>query len=138
MTHNTTLKASKGDVAVKQLLEGAVTDELTKFLMEARLMSLLRHEFLLELVAVVTQNQPFYIVTEIMHSARFSSPFVLWDSSGFMLCAILKPVQFSAVQFSSVQFSYSSVQYSSGFMLCAILKPVLKAEQSLFAIRPHH
>ena len=53
-------------VAVKTLLEGVVQDELTKFLVEARLMSLLSHESLLELVAVCTSDTPFYIVTEFM------------------------------------------------------------------------
>lgn len=54
------------DFAVKTLLEGAATDELTKFLMEARLMSLLEHKNLLRMVAVLTIEQPFYIITELM------------------------------------------------------------------------
>ena len=53
-------------VAVKALLDGVSSTELTKFLMEARLMGLLNHENLLELVAVCTAETPFYIVTEIM------------------------------------------------------------------------
>ncbi|EDQ86139.1 uncharacterized protein MONBRDRAFT_44364, partial [Monosiga brevicollis MX1] len=53
-------------VAVKALLDGVSQTELEKFLMEARLMSLLHHESLLELVAVCTKETPFYIVTEIM------------------------------------------------------------------------
>ena len=57
---------TKDEVAVKTLLEGAASEELTKFLMEARLMSLLRHKNLLNILAVVTGDQPFYIVTELM------------------------------------------------------------------------
>ena len=54
------------EVAAKTLIEDCGTDELTKFLMEARLMSLLAHPNLLELVAVVTKETPFYIITELM------------------------------------------------------------------------
>eukprot|EP00049_Salpingoeca_infusionum_P018994 m.359664 g.359664 ORF g.359664 m.359664 type:complete len:2008 (-) comp18665_c0_seq1:161-6184(-) len=53
-------------VAVKSLLEGVIQEELTKFLVEARLMSLLKHPNLLNLVAVCTKDTPFYIVTEFM------------------------------------------------------------------------
>ena len=55
-----------GHVAVKMLLEGAASDELTKFLVEARLMALLDHPSLVKLLAVVTIDQPFMIVTELM------------------------------------------------------------------------
>ena len=55
-----------GQVAVKMLLEGAASDELTKFLVEARLMALLDHPNLVKLLAVVTIDQPFMIVTELM------------------------------------------------------------------------
>lgn len=53
-------------VAVKMLLEGASSDELTKFLCEGRLMSLLKHPNLLELVAVLGNEQPFFLITELM------------------------------------------------------------------------
>lgn len=53
-------------VAVKTLHADSGKDELTKFLMEARLMSLLSHPNLLELVAVCTKETPFYLVTEFM------------------------------------------------------------------------
>lgn len=72
-------------VAVKTLLEGVVQEELTKFLMEARLMSLLCHENLLELVAVCTKETPFYIVTELMSKVK---KFDLWC----LLCLVLPHV----------------------------------------------
>ena len=45
---------------------GASSEELTKFLVEARLMALLVHPNLLTLLAVVTIDQPFMIITELM------------------------------------------------------------------------
>jgi hypothetical protein len=61
-------------VAVKALLDGVSQTELEKFLMEARLMSLLNHENLMELVAVCTKETPFYIVTELMPKVRMMMP----------------------------------------------------------------
>jgi hypothetical protein len=46
--------------------------------MEARLMGLLNHENLLELVAVCTSETPFYIVTEIMPKVGS----LVWHVSG--------------------------------------------------------
>uniref|UniRef100_H2YTD7 non-specific protein-tyrosine kinase n=1 Tax=Ciona savignyi TaxID=51511 RepID=H2YTD7_CIOSA len=51
-------------VAVKTLKQG--TSEQESFLKEAKLMKKLRHPKLVQLYAVCTRSEPFYIVTELM------------------------------------------------------------------------
>uniref|UniRef100_H2YTJ7 Protein kinase domain-containing protein n=1 Tax=Ciona savignyi TaxID=51511 RepID=H2YTJ7_CIOSA len=51
-------------VAVKTLKQGTMEEE--SFLKEAKLMKKLRHPKLVQLYAVCTRSQPFYIVTELM------------------------------------------------------------------------
>jgi len=53
------------DVAVKTMKQGAMSPE--KFLDEAEVMKTLRHPRLVTLYAVCTQDEPIYIVTELMH-----------------------------------------------------------------------
>ena len=74
-------------VAVKTMLEGVVQDELTKFLVEARLMSLLQHENLLQIVAVCTRDTPFYLVTEFM--PKVSHFFDLAPCCVVLCCVVL-------------------------------------------------
>jgi len=52
------------DVAVKTMKPGTMSVE--KFLEEAEVMKKLRHERLVTLYAVCTQEEPIYIVTELM------------------------------------------------------------------------
>ena len=53
------------DVAVKTMKPGTMSPE--KFLDEAEVMKTLRHPRLVTLYAVCTQDEPIYIVTELMH-----------------------------------------------------------------------
>ena len=52
------------DVAVKTLKQGAMSTEA--FLDEARAMHTLRHKNLVQLLAVCTEEEPIYIITELM------------------------------------------------------------------------
>jgi hypothetical protein len=58
--------AQQRTVAVKSLRPGAAQEEMTRFLTEARLMCLLQHQNLVEVVAVCSKSTPFYIVMELM------------------------------------------------------------------------
>jgi len=53
------------DVAVKTMKPGTMSVE--KFLEEAEVMKTLRHPRLVTLYAVCTQDEPIYIITELMH-----------------------------------------------------------------------
>jgi serine/threonine protein kinase len=52
------------DVAIKTLKEGTMTTKA--FLQEAEIMHTLNHPNILPLLAVCTENEPLYIITELM------------------------------------------------------------------------
>jgi len=57
------------DVAVKSLKPGKMTIE--EFLAEAKVMHKLQHKHLVMILAVCTDSEPIYIVTELMSCGAF-------------------------------------------------------------------
>lgn len=57
------------EVAVKSLKPGKMSKE--EFLAEAKVMHKLQHRHLVQLLAVCTDNEPIYIVTELMSNGAY-------------------------------------------------------------------
>lgn len=53
-------------VAIKTLRKGACDQEKAEFLQEAQLMSHFKHEHILELLGVCLDNDPHFIIMELM------------------------------------------------------------------------
>lgn len=69
-------------VAVKTMKPGSMSVEA--FLMEANLMKSLQHDKLVRLNAVVTKEEPIYIITEFMEKGVFVRMCMhVFDTAGF-------------------------------------------------------
>lgn len=53
-------------VAVKTLLDGVIAEELVRFLVEGRIMAMLEHDNIVQLIGVCTEEIPPYLVVEHM------------------------------------------------------------------------
>ncbi|XP_066156235.1 proto-oncogene tyrosine-protein kinase ROS isoform X1 [Euwallacea fornicatus] len=71
---------SVGAVAVKTLKKGASEQEKTEFLQEAQLMSHFKHEHILQLLGVCLDNDPQFIIMELMEGGDLLT--YLRDSRG--------------------------------------------------------
>ncbi|XP_071513555.1 proto-oncogene tyrosine-protein kinase ROS isoform X2 [Panulirus ornatus] len=60
-------------VAIKTLRKGATEAEKAEFLKEAQLMSHFQHEHILRLLAVCTDNDPFFLILELMEGGDLLS-----------------------------------------------------------------
>lgn len=60
-------------VAIKALRKGATSKDQAEFLREAQIMSNLRHDNVLALVGVCLDNDPHYLITELMEGGDLTT-----------------------------------------------------------------
>lgn len=60
-------------VAIKSLKEGATQGEITEFIKEAKLMNNFKHRHILQLIGVCLDNDPNFIVMELMEEGDLLS-----------------------------------------------------------------